>query len=477
MVSKTDKQGLKNGAEAELSEAWSSLIGPIPDRYQRSFMNQLGRYCSARGKEPFGVSDEVLEGFEAWAAADGRLSSRAKQLRRDVTFAWNALSGTQPGWPQITLVLVNRQKNISPKLKQMPQDFIKDVEAYLAHTSGDGLFDSRKRKAMRPKTKKDRQQKIMQLVAIFIRSGGKLSLITRLKDLVQPDVMRLILEAMWQGGKGALNGHHHNRARTLRMIAEFWAYLPPNELQPFKDAEGRFRPRQFGMTDSVRNKLRPFLNDYNCALLINLPYRIIEDLKGHSPSTLDAVQVQLALACAMLPNAPMRIANLASLNINTHIQRISGERCHIIIPADEVKNERNLDYPLGKHVIELLDLYVRVYRPILLKSQFDDGSLFISLNGKKKTEVTLSAQITHFIKTETGFHLNPHAFRHLIGLIFLRKYPGEYEPVKQMLGHKDIKTTIKFYVGLETQDTFKRLDGILTNYSERHAHERQTASL
>ena len=472
MILVSDKQEPENGAGPELLEAWSALIGPIPARYQRSFMNQLGRYCSARGIEPFGVSDEVLEGFEGWAIADGRSSSRAKQLRRDVTFAWNALSRTQVGWPQVTLALVNRQKNLSPKLEQMPQDFIKDVEAYLAHTGGDGLFDSRKRKALRPKTKKDRQQKIMQLVAIYVRAGEKLSSITRLKDLVKPDVMRIILVAMWQGGKGALNGHHHNRARALRMIAEFWAYLPPNELQPFKDAEGRFRPRQFGMTDSVRNKLRPFLNDDNCALIINLPYRVIEKLKGHAPSTLDAVQVQMALACAILPNAPMRIANLTSLNINTHIQRISAERCHIIIPADEVKNERDLDYPLGKHVIELYDLYVRVYRPLLLKGQPDDGSLFISLNGKKKTEVTLSAQITHFIKTETGFHLNPHAFRHLIGLVFLRKYPGEYEPVKQMLGHKDIKTTIKFYVGLETQDTFKRLDGILTDYSERHAHDR-----
>lgn len=472
MVEEAGIQGSGNQPGAELSEAWAALVRPIPNRYDRSFMNQLGQYCSSIGIAPHAVTDEIVAGFERWALEDGRTASRAKQLRRNVTKAWNKLAMSQLSWPQIQLRLIDRQKNLSPKLEQMPQDFIKDTEAYLAHTGGDGLFDSRKRKALRPKTKKDRQQKIMQLIAIFIRAGGKLASITRLKDLAQPDVMRVILEAMWQGGKGANNGHHHNRARTLRMIAEFWAYLPPAELEPFKAAENRFRPRQFGMTDSVRNKLRPFLNDDNCALIINLPYRVIAKLKGRTPSTLDAVQVQMALACAMLPNAPMRMANLASLNLNTHIQRFSTERCHIIIPADEVKNERDLDYPLGKHVIELLDLYIRVYRPLLLKGQPDDGSLFISFNGKKKTEATLSAQITHFIKTETGFHLNPHAFRHLIGLIFLRNFPGEYEPVKQMLGHKDIKTTIKFYVGLETQDIFKRLDGILTNYSERHAHDR-----
>lgn len=472
MIEDTVKQGTVITIEPSLSEAWASLITPIPNRYARSFMNQFGRHCSILGIEPWQVSDDIMAGFECRAIEDGRTPSRAKQLRRDVTKAWDRLSETQPGWPQFQLRLIDRQKNQSPKLEQMPKDFIDDSDAYLAHTGGNGLFDSRKRRALSLKTKQDRQQKIMQLVGIYIRAGGELASITRLKDLVREDVMHVILEAMWQDGKGANNGHHHNRARTLRMIAEFWAYLSPAELEPFKSAENRFRPRQFGMTDSVRHKLRPFLNEENCALIINLPYRLMAKLGDQPPSTLDAVQVQFALACAILPNAPMRMANLASLNLNTHIHRISSERCHIIIPAHEVKNERDLDYPLGQHVIDTLDLYVRVFRPLLLKSQPDDGSLFISLNGKKKTEGTLGAQITHFIKTETGFHLNPHAFRHLIGLIFLRKYPGEYEPVRQMLGHKDIKTTIKFYVGLETQDTFKRLDSILTSYSERHVHDR-----
>ena len=472
MVKQTGKKDLDSLADSELSVAWTALVPPIPNRYDRSFMNQIGRYCSKSGIEPFLVSDDIIAGFERWAVEDGRTPSRAKQLRRDVTKVWNKLSETQPGWPQITLALINRQTNLSPKLEQMPKAFIADVAAYLAHTGGEGLFDSRRHKALRPKTKQDRQQKIMQLVAIYTRAGGDLTVITCLKDLVLPDTMRIILESIWQNGKGENNGHNHNRARTLRMIAEFWAYLPPAELEPFKLAENRFRPRQLGMTDSVRNKLRPFLNNDNCAQIINLPNSVVEKLTGNPPSVSEAVQIQLALACAILPNAPMRMANLAALNLNTNIHRISAERCHIIIPAHEVKNERDLDYPLGKNTIDLLNLYIHLYWPLLLKGRPDDGTLFISLNDKKKSEATLSAQITHFIKVETRFHLNPHAFRHLIGLIFLRSFPGEYEPVMQMLGHQDIKTTIKFYVGLETQDTFKRLDNILTNYSERYAHDR-----
>jgi hypothetical protein len=38
------------------------------------------------------------------------------------------------------------------------------------------------------------------------------------------------------------------------------------------------------------------------------------------------------------------------------------------------------------------------------------------------------------------------------------------------LGHKDIRTTIKFYVGLETQDSFKRLDKVMDRHRKEEPH-------
>jgi len=67
-----------------------------------------------------------------------------------------------------------------------------------------------------------------------------------LKDLVQPEPMQLILGAIWQDGKGKENGHNYNRARLLRLIAQHWAYVSPEALEPFKTAEGRFRPKKKG---------------------------------------------------------------------------------------------------------------------------------------------------------------------------------------------------------------------------------------
>jgi len=43
-----------------------------------------------------------------------------------------------------------------------------------------------------------------------------------------------------------------------------------------------------------------------------------------------------------------------------------------------------------------------------------------------------------------------HQFRHGAGAIILKNRPGEFELVRQILGHRSIATTMRCYVGLET---------------------------
>jgi integrase len=43
-----------------------------------------------------------------------------------------------------------------------------------------------------------------------------------------------------------------------------------------------------------------------------------------------------------------------------------------------------------------------------------------------------------------------HQFRHAAAALILRAKPGNYEYVRRILGHRNLQTTINFYVGLET---------------------------
>jgi site-specific recombinase XerD len=122
--------------------------------------------------------------------------------------------------------------------------------------------------------------------------------------------------------------------------------------------------------------------------------------------------------------------------------------------------------------MKLFKLYEEVYRPLLL-GRMESSSIFISRYGRTKSPAALGAQVQLFIKEQTGIRLNIHLFRHLTGYIYLRHYPGQYEPVRQLLGHKDVRTTISFYVGLEEDANFKRYGEILDRLiaSEEDDHD------
>ena len=89
MVEASVNNNAGNTITAKPSQAWAGRIAGIANRYERSHINLLGLHCSICGIEPDQVSDEVMARFEILAVKDGRTPSRAKQLRRDVTNAWN----------------------------------------------------------------------------------------------------------------------------------------------------------------------------------------------------------------------------------------------------------------------------------------------------------------------------------------------------------------------------------------------------
>ena len=118
----------------------------------------------------------------------------------------------------------------------------------------------------------------------------------------------------------------------------------------------------------------------------------------------------------------------------------------------------------GQHAFAVLDAVFNgssLFGIEFLFNGTSNGALFISRYGKQKRPAQLGTQITRFISDETGLVVNVHLFRHLAGYIYLNEHPGEYEPVRQLLGHKSIKTTVEFYTGLEEASTFRRYDEIL----------------
>jgi integrase len=158
------------------------------------------------------------------------------------------------------------------------------------------------------------------------------------------------------------------------------------------------------------------------------------------------------LAVELLLNAPVRIQNLASIELERHLVEVGvgdARIVHLRFPAAEVKNRNDLEFPLMPESVELLDHYLAKWRPLLatLPSPF----LFPGkTSDRNKGNGALSSQIKEVVYSYTRLDMPAHRFRHAAAKIHLDRHPGEYEVVRQLLGHKDISTTIAFYAGAES---------------------------
>jgi integrase len=128
-----------------------------------------------------------------------------------------------------------------------------------------------------------------------------------------------------------------------------------------------------------------------------------------------------------------------------------GPEAHfwLVFPDYDVKNRLKLEYPMDRVVTELINEYVHDFRPTLLRGH-NENWIFPGNNGGCKHAMSFSAQIVKSIFKATGLRLTVHQFRHAAGALILRTYPGNYEMVRRVLGHRSIQTTISFYCGLET---------------------------
>jgi len=106
----------------------------------------------------------------------------------------------------------------------------------------------------------------------------------------------------------------------------------------------------------------------------------------------------------------------------------------------------------------MLGIYLRVFHPRLCREE--NGWLFPGEFEGHKTKGTLSGQIIDRIVKALGIRVTPHQFRHLAAAFILEKDPANYEFVRRVLGHKNLQTTINFYVGLETVDAVRKFSAL-----------------
>jgi integrase len=268
----------------------------------------------------------------------------------------------------------------------------------------------------------------LRLLATAIsKSGVGTDTLVDLRAMLVPEVVARGLQYLFDRNNGKSSVQISNLANFLPTLA--------TRLDMREDVIGKLRKigkklkiTQHGMTARNREALRAFDDHAAVEALLSLPRRILREVQASQRKGYrEAKLVQTALAIELLLNAPVRILNLASIDLGRHLLEVGGRNnrtVHLRFPAAEVKNANDLEFPLMNEAVELLEIYLAEFRPLLLPGPSPflfPGKLVHQHKGKG----TLSSQIKELVHAYTRLDMPAHRFRHAAAKIFLDRNPGQ----------------------------------------------------
>jgi integrase len=228
--------------------------------------------------------------------------------------------------------------------------------------------------------------------------------------------------------------------------------VPADQLSNLKKLRGKLGSLRSGLTEKNKALLRKFEDPRLLPSLLGLPDRLWRTARRNIVvSKRSFIDLQTALAIDILLHTPLRIKNLAALKFDEqlHWPQGRGKPALLVVRVEETKNEEPLEFELPTALADRLYAYRNEIAAAVIGSRPD--ALFVSRKGIPRTLSTIGVAIQRSVLRHVGVKLTPHQFRHLAAKIHLDANHGAYELVRQLLGHKDLKTTTKFYAGIDTR--------------------------
>lgn len=439
-------------AAKTLTPAWTKLFERLSGRRAHIGLSRLARYASAKGIEPKDINDAAIDGFIA-AVRCGSLHQHVNALHRQVTLIWNkAARDRKLALRSVTVASFRGPpKRIAWSL--LPASFRRDVDDYFhwAGRSDPFAVDARPR-ALAPRTIGLRRNQIHAAVAALINSGVKPATIRSLADLFTPPNFKSILQRRLEIVGGGENAFNKDLGSIMVLIAREWAKVEGAALVELKRLVSKLPAPLTGLTRKNKHFLRQFDDPKALMRLVGLPERLWKELRRDSrPNFRTLAKAQAALAIAILTYMPVRVQNLAALTFDVHLflRTGAGTISTLELSSDEVKNKTELAFDIPPQVAKMLIEYRERIAPRIIGHR--PARLFVNADGTPKSERTVAWLISTYSKKRAGIVLTPHQFRHLSARILLDEQPGNFEGIRQLLGHKRRSTSADAYAGIDSR--------------------------
>jgi len=465
--------GWKTERRQQLCPAWRALRTALPSKRLRAGLSRFIRFCSGSGIAPEQVSDEIVVAFMD-AIRTETFTTNPNDLHRRTCRLWNEAVPTIPGWPNVILSVPNyRRPRWTTPLADFPKSFRDEVEGHLRWLSGVDIFvDHPPPKNCKPRTIEQRRKHIEIAASALVARGCAVKDVTSLRCLIEIDAFKEMLRHYLERLNHEPTQYLRDLAKSLILVARHWVRVDHEHLETLREIKRRLGGDRTGLTEKNRNALRQLESPDNVRRLVCLPVTLLAEVERRSPTDAKAaIKAQIAVALEILLMAPMRAHNLVGLRLDRHIVRPAGPKgpVHLVLPESETKAGEAVEYALSPQSTALLDTYFRQYRPLLCPE--GDPWLFPRTGGGCKAQSTLCQQIVEAVRRRTGLRLTVHQFRHAAAKVLLDREPGNFETLKHLLGHRNLKSTLDFYAEVQTTNAGRHYDDIILGIRGRATPE------
>jgi integrase/recombinase XerD len=188
-----------------------------------------------------------------------------------------------------------------------------------------------------------------------------------------------------------------------------------------------------------QSKLRP------ASEIANWAYRQLDAVQAGAdrrPSA--AIAYRDALLVGLLINCPMRLRNLAMIQIGDHL-RHTGSGYVLEFTPEEVKTNRHLTLTIPETLTPYLQIWLDEWRPVLLTDS-DTTALWLGIRGRAMADQAIYWRIRKATTRAFGQPINPHLFRDCAVTTIAIEDPEHIGITAPILGHTNPKTTEDHYI-------------------------------
>jgi integrase/recombinase XerD len=167
-----------------------------------------------------------------------------------------------------------------------------------------------------------------------------------------------------------------------------------------------------------------------------------------------AVGFRDGLIVALLASRPVRRRNLAMMRLGVHLVRQSvGYR--LAFEDDEMKTNQGIAFGLPDELVGPMDRYLAVHRPVLLGPLVSDA-VWIS---REHTELQIGPflqRVKKLTRAAVGTAMPIHGFRSALATTMAIHSPETMLAGSRLLGHRDPRTTARYYNMANSLDASRR---------------------